>query len=62
MLGRISGESLRRAGVPVDADYYLCGPDAFMTTLSSSIAAQGTPLSRSQWSFLARGQSGCRLG
>jgi ferredoxin-NADP reductase len=42
-VGRISGESLRRAAVPVDADYYLCGPDAFMKTLSASIVAQGTP-------------------
>jgi ferredoxin-NADP reductase/MOSC domain-containing protein YiiM len=41
--GRISGESLRRAGVPVDADYYLCGPEAFMKALSSAITAQGTP-------------------
>jgi ferredoxin-NADP reductase/MOSC domain-containing protein YiiM len=41
--GRISGEILSRAGAPADADYYLCGPDAFMKTLSSSIAAQGTP-------------------
>ncbi len=42
-VGRISRRSLRQAGVPVDADYYLCGPDAFMKTLSSAIAAQGTP-------------------
>jgi ferredoxin-NADP reductase/MOSC domain-containing protein YiiM len=42
-VGRISSESLRQAGVPVDADYYLCGPNAFMKTLSSAIAAQGTP-------------------
>jgi len=42
-MGRMSGGTLRQAGVPVDADYYLCGPDAFMKTLSSSIAAQGTP-------------------
>lgn len=42
-VGRISGGTLRQAGVPVDADYYLCGPNAFMKTLSSSITAQGTP-------------------
>ena len=41
--GRLTGESLRQAQVPVEADYYLCGPDAFMKTLSSAIAAQGTP-------------------
>jgi ferredoxin-NADP reductase len=42
-VGRISGMKLREAGVPADADYYLCGPDAFMKALSSAIAAQGTP-------------------
>jgi ferredoxin-NADP reductase/MOSC domain-containing protein YiiM len=43
IVGRISGESLRQAAVPVDADYYLCGPDAFMKTLSAAIAARGAP-------------------
>ena len=43
VVGRLSGESLRRADVPVDADYYLCGPEAFMNALSAAIAAQGTP-------------------
>ena len=43
LAGRLSGKSLRQAGVPVDADYYLCGPDAFMKTLSSALTAQGTP-------------------
>ena len=42
-VGRISGMKLREAGVPADADYYLCGPVAFMKTLSSAIVAQGTP-------------------
>ncbi len=43
IVGRISGTKPAEAGVPVDADYYLCGPDAFMKTLSAAIAAQGTP-------------------
>jgi ferredoxin-NADP reductase/MOSC domain-containing protein YiiM len=43
IVGRIFGTNLRQAGVPADADYYLCGPDAFMKALSSAIAAQGTP-------------------
>ena len=42
-VGRISGSTLREAGVPIDADYYLCGPDAFMKGLSSAIVAHGTP-------------------
>jgi ferredoxin-NADP reductase/MOSC domain-containing protein YiiM len=43
IVGRISGTNLRQAGVPADADYYLCGPDAFMKALSAAIVAQGTP-------------------
>ncbi len=43
IVGRLSGTYLCQAGVPVDADYYLCGPDGFMKTLSAAIAAQGTP-------------------
>jgi len=43
MVGRISGPGLRRAGVPIDADYYVCGPAEFMETLSAAIVAQGTP-------------------
>ena len=42
-MGRISGTNLRQAGVPADADYYMCEPDAFMKTLSAAIVAQGTP-------------------
>lgn len=38
--GRISIETLRE--VPVDSDYYLCGPDAFMRSLSAAITARGT--------------------
>ncbi len=43
IVGRITGTNLRQARLPIDADYYLCGPDAFMKALSSAIAAQGTP-------------------
>jgi ferredoxin-NADP reductase/MOSC domain-containing protein YiiM len=42
IVGRISGQTLRRAKVPIDADYYLCGPGEFMETLSAGIVAQGT--------------------
>ena len=41
--GRISIETITVAGVPVDADYYICGPDGFMRELSSSLIARGTP-------------------
>ncbi len=43
LVGRISGASLGRAGVPVDADFYLCGPEPFMDALAAGITAEGTP-------------------
>ncbi|WP_445152121.1 MOSC domain-containing protein [Baekduia sp. Peel2402] len=39
--GRLDGAALDRAGVPVDADYYLCGPDRFMRALSTALVARG---------------------
>ncbi|HXD63210.1 MAG TPA: MOSC and FAD-binding oxidoreductase domain-containing protein [Solirubrobacteraceae bacterium] len=41
-VGRVSVETITAAGVPVDADYYLCGPDAFMRSLSAALVARGT--------------------
>ncbi|MGH2892630.1 MAG: MOSC domain-containing protein, partial [Solirubrobacteraceae bacterium] len=42
MVGRLSIETIAAAGIPVDADYYLCGPDAFMQSLSAALIARGT--------------------
>jgi ferredoxin-NADP reductase/MOSC domain-containing protein YiiM len=42
-VGHISGATVTAAGVPVDADYYLCGPQAFMQSLSAALIARGTP-------------------
>jgi ferredoxin-NADP reductase/MOSC domain-containing protein YiiM/ferredoxin len=42
-VGRLRIEMIRAARVPVDADYYLCGPDAFMRTLSAGLTAHGVP-------------------
>jgi ferredoxin-NADP reductase/MOSC domain-containing protein YiiM len=39
--GRLDLAVLERARVPNDADYYLCGPDGFMRTISSALAAHG---------------------
>ena len=36
-------KTITDAGVPVDADYYLCGPGAFMRELSAALIARGTP-------------------
>ena len=41
-VGRLGPEALEAAGVPRDADYYLCGPDAFLRTLGAALTARGT--------------------
>jgi ferredoxin-NADP reductase len=41
-VGRITGETLASASIPIDADYYLCGPAAFMDSLSAALTARGT--------------------
>jgi ferredoxin-NADP reductase/MOSC domain-containing protein YiiM len=41
--GRISLGTITSADIPVDADYYICGPDGFMHDLSASLVARGTP-------------------
>ncbi|HET6865957.1 MAG TPA: MOSC and FAD-binding oxidoreductase domain-containing protein [Solirubrobacteraceae bacterium] len=42
-VGRLGIETIESAGIPVDADYYLCGPEAFMRTLSAGLTARGVP-------------------
>ena len=42
LVGRVSIDTIAGAGVPIDADYYLCGPDAFMQSLSAALIARGT--------------------
>jgi ferredoxin-NADP reductase/MOSC domain-containing protein YiiM/ferredoxin len=39
--GRIDLAVLDRAEVPTDADYYLCGPDAFMRAIAAALTARG---------------------
>ncbi|HEV7750991.1 MAG TPA: MOSC and FAD-binding oxidoreductase domain-containing protein [Baekduia sp.] len=39
--GRLDLAVLQRAGVPVDADYYLCGPEGFMHAIAAALAARG---------------------
>jgi ferredoxin-NADP reductase len=39
--GRLTIDTIQSAGIPVDADYYLCGPEAFMRTLSAGLTARG---------------------
>lgn len=39
--GRLSGEMLQDAGVPLDADFYICGPRPFMDATAAALAARG---------------------
>ncbi|MCW2993044.1 MAG: domain containing protein, partial [Conexibacter sp.] len=39
--GQLDLAALQRAGVPVDADYYLCGPEGFMRAIGAALAARG---------------------
>ena len=41
LAGRLSADVLERAGVPTDADFYICGPTAFMDDLAAGLAAHG---------------------
>jgi ferredoxin-NADP reductase/MOSC domain-containing protein YiiM len=44
--GRVSLPALQELGVPRDADFYLCGPSAFMADLTASLAAWGVANNR----------------
>jgi ferredoxin-NADP reductase/MOSC domain-containing protein YiiM len=39
--GRLDLTVLENAGVPKDADYYLCGPDGFMRAIGAALVARG---------------------
>ena len=39
--GRLDLAALERAGVPADADYYVCGPDGFMRAVGAALADRG---------------------
>ena len=39
--GRLTGEVLEQAGVPPDADFYLCGPGPFMRDVAAALTARG---------------------
>ena len=41
-IGRLSIDTVTDAAIPADADYYLCGPDAFMQAMSAALVARGT--------------------
>jgi ferredoxin-NADP reductase len=39
--GRMSARTLDEAGVPADADFYLCGPESFMHDIGAALIARG---------------------
>jgi ferredoxin-NADP reductase/MOSC domain-containing protein YiiM/ferredoxin len=39
--GRLDPTVIEQAGVPKDAEYYLCGPDGFMRAIGAALAARG---------------------
>jgi len=39
--GRLDLTVLEQAGIPKEADYYLCGPDGFMRAVGAALAARG---------------------
>ncbi len=43
-VGRVTPEVLEAAGAPVDGEFYLCGPNAFMDALRYGLAARGVPV------------------
>jgi ferredoxin-NADP reductase/MOSC domain-containing protein YiiM/ferredoxin len=44
--GRLTGEVLEQAGVPTDADFYVCGPAPFMHDISAALIARGAAPAR----------------
>jgi ferredoxin-NADP reductase/MOSC domain-containing protein YiiM/ferredoxin len=44
--GRLDLAAFERAGVPADADYYLCGPDGFMRAVGAALADRGVDADR----------------
>jgi ferredoxin-NADP reductase/MOSC domain-containing protein YiiM len=45
-VGRITPAALEAAGVPIDGEYFICGPDAFMDGAREGLAALGVPPDR----------------
>jgi ferredoxin-NADP reductase/MOSC domain-containing protein YiiM len=44
--GRLSVQVLQELGAPREADFYLCGPAAFMSSLTAGLASWGVPAER----------------
>jgi ferredoxin-NADP reductase/MOSC domain-containing protein YiiM len=42
-VGRVTPQALQAAGVPLDGEYYLCGPTAFMDSMRDGLLGFGVP-------------------
>jgi ferredoxin-NADP reductase len=45
-IGRLTAARIAELGLPKDADYYVCGPDAFMDDVSAAVVAAGVAAER----------------
>jgi ferredoxin-NADP reductase len=55
--GRLGAPVLQELGVPRDADFYLCGPPAFMSDLSAGLVAWGIAADRIHTEIFGSGPS-----
>jgi ferredoxin-NADP reductase/MOSC domain-containing protein YiiM len=55
--GRLTVAALEDVGVPRDADFYLCGPPAFLRDLTSSLAGWGVTSDRIHTELFGPGES-----
>jgi ferredoxin-NADP reductase/MOSC domain-containing protein YiiM/ferredoxin len=56
-VGRVSGPVFEELGVPPDADFYICGPAAFMSGLVDGLAGSGVARDRLHTENFGSGQS-----
>jgi len=55
--GRLDARALQELGVPHDADFYVCGPPAFMGALTAGLASWGVAASRVHTEVFGSGPS-----
>jgi ferredoxin-NADP reductase/MOSC domain-containing protein YiiM len=55
--GRLNSATLNRLGVPREADFYLCGPAAFLQDLTQGLLSLGVPASRLHSEIFGAGSS-----
>ena len=56
-VGRLTGAVLDDVGVPAQADFYLCGPSAFMHDISAALTGRGAPPERVSTEIFGPGAS-----